>query len=194
MLHQLADVELPHFDVLQKQHWRVFFPIHQEKGASMSNRNDKGVGKTQNVEELLPSAKEAMKTIAMVEAEKAAQHMKHAKDGGAEKRELIKRLQKPTGLSREERIELAARIIKRAVDRGLTEVEVYRFPNELCTDRGRAINQAEPGWENTLTGVPREVFDLWREHLQPRGYKIRYQIVEYPNGMPGDVGVTLSWR
>jgi hypothetical protein len=24
-----------------------------------------------------------------------------------------------------------------------------RFPNELCTDKGRAINQQEPGWENT---------------------------------------------
>ena len=160
----------------------------------MSNRNDEDVGKTGNVEELLPSAEDAMKTIAMVEAEKASRHMKHTKDAGAEKRELIERLQKPTGLSREERIQLAARIIKRAVDRGLTEVEVYRFPNELCTDRGRAINQAEPGWENTLTGIPREVFDLWREHLQPRGYKIRYQIVEYPGGMPGDVGVTLSWN
>ncbi len=159
----------------------------------MSKRKDEGVGKSQNIEELLPSAKEAMKTIAMIEAEKASEHMKHAKDAGAEKRQLIERLQKPTGLSREERIQLAARIIKRAVDRGLTEVEVYRFPNELCTDRGRAINQAEPGWENTLTGVPREVFDLWREHLKPRGYKIRYQIVEYPGGIPGDVGVTLSW-
>jgi hypothetical protein len=160
----------------------------------MSKRKDEGVGKTDNVEELLPSAKEAMKTIAMIEAEKASQYMKDAKDAGAEKRELIKRLQKPSGLSREERIQLAARIIKRAVDRGLTEVEVYRFPNELCTDRGRAINQAEAGWENTLTGVPREVFDLWREHLQPRGYKIRYQIVEFPGGVPGDVGVTLSWN
>jgi hypothetical protein len=194
MLHQLADLEVRHFDVLQKQHWRVFFPIHQKKGASMSNRNDEDVGKTENVEELLPSAKDAMKTIAMIEAEKASQHIKHSKDAGAEKRELIERLQKPSGLSREERIQLAARIIKRAVDRGLTEVEVYRFPNDLCTDHGRAINQAEPGWENTLTGIPREVFDLWREHLQPRGYKIRYQIVEYPGGMPGDVGVTLSWR
>jgi hypothetical protein len=102
-----------------------------------------------------------MNTIARVEAEKASEYMKHAKDAGAKKRKLIERLQKPTGLSREDRIQLAARIIKRAVDRGLTEVEVYRFPNDLCTDHGRAINQAEPGWERTLTGVPKELYDAW---------------------------------
>jgi hypothetical protein len=33
-------------------------------------------------------------------------------------------------------------------------VQVRRFPNQLCTDKGRAINQQEPGWDNTLTGVP----------------------------------------
>jgi hypothetical protein len=27
----------------------------------------------------------------------------------------------------------------------MTEVEVFRFPNQLCTDKGRAINQQEPG-------------------------------------------------
>ena len=26
----------------------------------------------------------------------------------------------------------------------MTEVEVMRFPNQLCTDKGRAINQQEP--------------------------------------------------
>jgi hypothetical protein len=35
------------------------------------------------------------------------------------------------------------------VSNGKTEVQVYRFPNQLCTDNGRAINQ-EPGWEDTL--------------------------------------------
>ena len=55
---------------------------------------------------------------------------------------------------------------------GLTEVQVYRFPNTLCTDKGRAINQMEKGWENTLTGIPKEIFQLWSDYLQPRGYRI----------------------
>jgi hypothetical protein len=68
-----------------------------------------------------------------------------------------------------------------------------RFPNELCTDHGRAINQQEPGWEKTLTGVPREIYVLWDKYFRGRGYKLRVQIVEFPGGMPGDVGMTLSW-
>lgn len=85
-------------------------------------------------------------------------------------------------------------IIKRAVDNGLTEVRVGRFPNRLCTDKSRAINQQEPGWEATLTGLPKELFFSWQKHLQPRGYKLKYEIVDFADGMPGDIGITLSWK
>jgi len=79
------------------------------------------------------------------------------------------------------------------VRNGLTEVLVYRFPNSLCTDKGRAINQMEKGWENTLTGIPKEIFLLWTDYLKPRGYRIAYQIIDFPGGVPGDIGVTISW-
>ena len=69
----------------------------------------------------------------------------------------------------------AAAIIRRAVDNGLTEVFVGRFSNRLCTDRGRAIIQMEPGWETTLTGLPKELFAFWEQYLKPRGYKIKFQ-------------------
>ena len=97
-------------------------------------------------------------------------------------------------LSAEEKIDRAAAIIERAVKSGQIEVEVLRFPNELCTDRGRAINQAEPGWENTLTGIPKDMYQFWNEHLRPRGYKARFQMVDFPGGMPGDIGIFLSWH
>ena len=63
----------------------------------------------------------------------------------AEKRALIERLSQPSGKSEEEKIELASTVIQRAVRNGLEEVQVYRFPNTLCTDKGRAINQQEAG-------------------------------------------------
>jgi hypothetical protein len=75
----------------------------------------------------------------------------------------------------------------------LSEVQVYRFPNSLCTDRGRAIKQLEPDWQKTLTGIPLEIFQLWSAHLKPRGYRIKYQIIEFPDGMPGDIGIVLAW-
>ena len=112
----------------------------------------------------------------------------------AEKKALMDRLSKPTGVSDDDRLKRAATIIQRAVSNGLREVEVGRFPNDLCTDRGRAINQMEPGWEETLTGLPKELFQFWKKNLQPRGYKIKYQIVDFSSGVPGDVGISLSWN
>jgi hypothetical protein len=145
-------------------------------------------------DDILPKAKDVLIRVAEAETEKAEERRRAAHAAEAEKKALIDQLKKPSGLSEDEKIKLAARVIERAVKNGLTEVQVYRFPNEMCTDHGRAINQGEPGWENTLTGIPREVFQLWKDHLQSRGYKIRYQIIDFPSGMPGDVGVILSWH
>ena len=146
-----------------------------------------------NIDEMLASAKEIQKQSALKEAEKAKEFMRAKIAAEAEKRELIEELAKPTGLSEEEKIKRASAVIQRAVRNGLHEVQVYRFPNIICTDRGRAINQMEAGWEKTLTGIPKEIYQLWQDYLQPRGYKIAYQIINFPGGVPGDIGITLSW-
>ena len=146
-----------------------------------------------NIDEVLPLAKDCMKKIALAEAEEAEKEVQKHAAAEADKKALLDQLRKPSGVSDEERLKRAASIIKRAVDTGLTEVEVGRFPNQLCTDRGRAINQQEPGWEKTLTGLPLELFQFWQKYLKPRGYRVKFQIVEFPGGMPGDIGVTLSW-
>ncbi|HEX4407283.1 MAG TPA: hypothetical protein VH206_00795 [Xanthobacteraceae bacterium] len=141
----------------------------------------------------LPSANEIMKEIALREAEKASAAAHEFSAADAEKRALLEKLSKPSGVSDEDRLRRVAVIVKRAAGNGLTEVEVGRFPNELCTDRGRAINQREAGWENTLTGVPKEAFVFWEKHLKARGYQILYNVVDFPGGMPGDIGITLKW-
>lgn len=142
---------------------------------------------------ILPRAKDVMKQIALKEAEKASSAMRELSAAEAEKKDLFEKLSKPSGVSDEDRLARAAAIIKRAADNGLTEVEVGRFPNQLCTDRGRAINQQEPGWEKTLTGVPKELLEFWQKHLKPRGYKLGFQVVEFPGGIPGDIGMVLRW-
>jgi hypothetical protein len=147
-----------------------------------------------NIDALIPSAKEILKQSALKEAEKAEAQTRAMAAAEAEKKSLIDELTKPSGLSEDEKVKRASAVIQRAVRNGLNEVQVYRFPNILCTDRGRAINQMEPGWEKTLTGIPKEIYQLWQDYLQPRGYKIAYQIVDFPGGVPGDVGITLSWK
>src|SRR6188474_1719322 len=144
-------------------------------------------------DDLLPKAVDLRMKIAKVEAEKASDFISKQAAAEAEKKALLEKLENPSGVSDEERMKRAAVIIKRAISNGLSEVEVGRFPNRLCTDRGRAINQLEPGWEDTLTGLPRELFQFWKVHLQPKGYRIKFQIADWPNGMPGDFSITLGW-
>lgn len=99
-----------------------------------------------------------------------------------------------------ERRELTPEIVERALQRwqtaasqGATEVELLRFPSELCSDDGRAINNGESGWGSTLTGLPAQIFEIWEQNLKPRGYKLKAYIVDFPDGKPGDVGMFLSW-
>jgi hypothetical protein len=127
-----------------------------------------------NIDDLLPTAKEIQRRAALQAAEKAEEYARLQATVGAEKRKLIEKLSKPSGLSEDEKVELASTIIQRAVRNGLSEVQVYRFPHTLCTDNGRAINQQEPGWEKTLTGIAQEIYQLWADYLKPRGYRIRY--------------------
>ena len=100
--------------------------------------------KTNDPFAILPTAGEVMKQIALREAEKASAAVRELTAAEAEKKALMEKFSRPSGLSDEEIMARAAVIIKRAANSGLTEVEVARFPNELCTDRGRAINQREP--------------------------------------------------
>lgn len=141
----------------------------------------------------LPSASDIMKKVALAEAEEASKQARKLAEAEAEKKALLDQLKKPSGLSDEEAIRRAIKIIERAVSNGKTEVQVHRFPNQLCTDRGRAINQQEPGWENTLTGVPKEIHQLWAKYFRARGYKLKVEIIDFPGGMPGDVAMTLKW-
>jgi len=145
------------------------------------------------LEDVIPTATDLQKRLALAESEKAAESMRRKAAEEAEKKALLDQLAKPSGVTDEERMKRAAAIIQRAAGNGLTEVFVGRFPNQLCTDRGRAINQAEPGWETTLTGLPKELYEFWAKYLRPRGYRIRFQIVDFSGGVPGDIGVTLTW-
>jgi hypothetical protein len=139
-----------------------------------------------NVDDLLPSAVDINKKMAEAEAAKASEYMRKQAAADAEKKALLDKLKGPSGVSDEERL-------NRAVNNGLTEIEVGRFPNSLFTDHGRAINQAEAGWEKTLTGLPKELYEFWKQFLQPRGYRLKFQIVDWSGGKPGDIGISLAW-
>ena len=120
----------------------------------------------------IPTAKDLQAKIAEAESAKASAAIKAHAAAEAEKQAFLDRINKPSGLSDEQVVEKASIIINRAVENGLTSVQVFRFPNHVCTDDGRAIDQGEPGWEKTLTGIPKEIYSFWERRLKPNGYHI----------------------
>jgi CBS domain-containing protein len=83
---------------------------------------------------------------------------------------------------------------REAADRGEEEFLLLRFPSELCSDGGRAVNVPEPDWPATLRGEAAEVYLRWEQELKPGGFHIAARVIDFPDGMPGDIGLFLTWR
>lgn len=134
-----------------------------------------------------------MTKMQMAKAMKSVDGMDQA---GKARDELIKRMAEPIDLTPERLKEIVHGLqtkLKAAAERGQTELMVMRFPNALCSDKGRAINNADPSWPETLSGRPRQAYDLWRDQLRPAGFRLSAMIIEWPRGLPGDVGFFLKW-
>ena len=115
---------------------------------------------------------------------------KRRKEEDEEKRarqDFMERELRPDGLER------FNNWVRRAAEQGQSEIEIMRFPSQFCTDHGRAINNFEPTWPDTLNGLARRVYDAYAQHLQAQGYKIRAQILNYPDGGLGEVGIYIGW-
>jgi hypothetical protein len=98
--------------------------------------------------------------------------------------------------SREVSPQVAERInaaVSSAAKRGAREVLVLTFPANYCNDGGRSINNIEPDWPKTLEGFGKTAFDYFEKELRPLGFKLRAEIVSFPGGVPGDVGLYLRW-
>jgi hypothetical protein len=106
--------------------------------------------------------------------------------------EQIKSLMTPVDID-EERLANFMRRVRQAAERGEHQILILRFPSAMCRDSGRAINNSLPGWEDTLVGIPRQLLDVWREHLKPLGFGMTAEVLDYPGGMPGDIGLFCRW-
>jgi hypothetical protein len=95
-------------------------------------------------------------------------------------------------LTRKDIATVRTRVVAAAA-RGEFEVMIMRFPSALCSDDGRAIGNGEAGWPQTLSGKAHEAHRLWSRLGRPNGYVLRAAIIDYPGGIPGDVGLFLNW-
>jgi len=90
-------------------------------------------------------------------------------------------------------IERVTASLRRAAEAGKRELMIGQFPSSFCSDGGRAINNLEHDWPKTLQGVAKRGYDCYEALFKPKGYKLRAQILDYPGGMLGDVGIFLLW-
>ncbi len=80
-----------------------------------------------------------------------------------------------------------------AAAQGESSFELIRFPCDLCSDGGRKIGVAENDWPTTLRGEAAEVYARWEHELRPAGFRLRAQIVEYLDGIPNNIALSLAW-
>ena len=101
--------------------------------------------------------------------------------------------------------------IKRAFERGETELMIASFPSDFCTDGGRAIINAgappinKPSKDETggagrrarmagdAAGGRAPGLRLLEGEPEARRLQFCARIINYPGGMPGDVGLFFSW-
>ena len=140
------------------------------------------------------SAADIKRKMAEREAAKAAEEMRHAKEQEEKQKAVLEELHKPPERTAEQLMQVVMQLVSHAAEHGQNEVQVYRFPNAMCSDRGRRINNSEPGWETTLEGRPKSAYDFWHDHLRPLGFGLKAEVVEFPGGMPGDIGFFLTWN
>jgi hypothetical protein len=93
----------------------------------------------------------------------------------------------------EDETAMVRRLVMNAVKDGKMEAMVYSFPSDLCTDSGRAINNSDPNWPETLQGKAREFYDRYQELGKPQGYRLKAMVINFPGGIPGDIGFFLNW-
>ena len=83
--------------------------------------------------------------------------------------------------------------VLRLADQGHTELCVLTFPASFCSDGGRAINNFEADWYKSLTGRAAKLYGLWESNAKPLEFKLEARILNYPNGMIGDIGLFVLW-
>ncbi|HTQ35076.1 MAG TPA: CBS domain-containing protein [Stellaceae bacterium] len=82
---------------------------------------------------------------------------------------------------------------RQAAAQGAKEFMMLQFPAALCRDRGREINANLPEWPSSLRGEAAELYLRWEHDLKPHGFSLGARVLDFPGGLPGDVGLFLGW-
>lgn len=125
------------------------------------------------------------------EMAKAREYLNHEKKREAEQQEI-----REAFMHRDIHPEVKERVntaVRRAAEQGRHELQLFTFPASYCNDRGRRINNNEPDWPDSLEGFAKKAYEYYQTELRPLGYKLSAQVLDYPGGMIGEIGMFLKW-
>jgi hypothetical protein len=106
------------------------------------------------------SVADLKRRMAEREAAKAAEELRHMREQEEKQKAVMEEFHKPPARTPEQLMQVVMQLVSHAAERGQSEVQVYRFQNAMCSDRGRRINNSEPEWDKTLEGRPRAGYEF----------------------------------
>ena len=60
--------------------------------------------------------------------------------------------------------------------------------------RRRPCRRCWTDWSSTLRGEAAEIYLRWERDLKPQGFRLAASVLDFPGGMPGDLGLSLTWK
>ena len=82
---------------------------------------------------------------------------------------------------------------RQAAEHGQKEFLLLRLPSQALSDDGRTVNAPQPDWPKTLRGEAAELYLRWERDMKPHGFGLSARVLDFPGGMPGDIGLFLVW-
>src|SRR5437870_11781607 len=82
------------------------------------------------------SAADIKRRMAEREAAKAAEELRHMREQEEKQKAVMEEFHKPPERTAEQLMQVVMQLVTHAAESGQSEVQVYRFPNAMCRDRG----------------------------------------------------------
>lgn len=92
------------------------------------------------------SATDIERRMAEREAARAAEELRRREAQELPQKVVMAEFQQPPARTVEQLLPLVMQLISQAADRGQTEVQICRFPNTMCADRGRRRRAGSRLW------------------------------------------------
>lgn len=122
------------------------------------------------------------------EEEKRASEAAAKAQREALRQEFMEREVQPEAMQR------VASLVQKSIDQGDKQALIFQFPSEWLPDSGRAITSGDARWNEKLDGFAKRAYTYFERELAPRGFQLRAQVLDWPGGMPGDIGFFLTWK